>query len=397
MAVYAFHVEADRLRNSPVGVLVPISGFEPRRATEYHHVAFLPAALPAAPEFASATWAQVTEAAKALARLDQAGRQIPNPGLLRRPLMRREAVSTSALEGTHAAFTDVLEADILGGGRSPEVREVLNYIAAADHAIAAVLEGRPITIGLLNEAHALLVRGTRADGPDAGRLRSGQVVIGPAECAVVDARFVPVPADDRLAAGVASWESWVRAPRALPAIVEAALAHYQFETLHPYNDGNGRLGRLVVLLQLLARGELGEALLEVSPWFEARRTAYQDELLNVSITGDFDRWVRFFTGGLGSQASATVERIDRLLAVHGNLVAKARTVGKGLVERIAEGTLEAPYVTARSVTETHRVSRPAANTALAKLVSAGILREVSGRAYGRLYAATDVIEALITP
>ena len=321
---------------------------------------------------------------------------MPNTLLLRRPLLRREAISTSALEGTHAAFTDLLEADVSdGSSMKPEVREVLNYVQAAEATFASVLEGRPISMGLLERAQAILVKGTKADGSEAGRVRRRPVVIGAEGSPITHARFVPPPADDRLSAGVRAWEEWIHRPRALPAVAQAALAHYQFETLHPFHDGNGRIGRLVVVLQLMHLGEIGDALLEVSPWFEARRSEYQDQLLAVSQTGEFDPWIRFFAEGIGAQAINTVSRIEDLLDVQAEIRQKVRAGGlRGVAAQVAEDLIGRPYLRPAHAARIYGVSYPALNAALKRLESMGVVREVSGRNYDRLFVALDVLEVL---
>ena len=218
------------------------------------------------------TWSVVVGAAAALARLDQAGRQVPNPELFRRPTLRREAQSTSALEGTHAAFTDLLEADLDEGRttRSAEVREVLNYVQAAEHAFQWI-EERPLTIGVLGELQRILVRHTPGDLSDAGGIRDRHVVVGAQRHPITESRYVPPPPGVGLRASVDAWLHWLNAPSDIPAVVRAALAHYPFESLHPFSDDNGRLGRLIVVLQLMRYEVLHYSLLIVSPWFEARR------------------------------------------------------------------------------------------------------------------------------
>ncbi len=187
----------ERFTKSPVGVLVPISGFDPRFGEDYEHWAFVPHPLPDEITLSPRTWALASEAMLSIGRLDQAGRQIPNPALLRRPTLRREAQSTSALEGTYAPLTEVLEVDPDDlPRRSPELLEVLNYVRAAEHAYVAVAD-RPLTLQLVLELHQLLVAGTRSDGRDTGKVRSHQVVIGAASGRVRDARFVPPPPGPR--------------------------------------------------------------------------------------------------------------------------------------------------------------------------------------------------------
>jgi Fic family protein len=389
-------VLVERFKESPVGVLVPISGFDQRFGEEYEHWAFAPHPLPEEIDLSSQTWVLVSEAMLLIGRLDQAGRQIPNPALLRRPTLRREAQSTSALEGTYAPLAEVLEVDPDDlPQRSPELLEVLNYVRAAEHAYLAVAD-RPLSFSLLLELHQLLVAGTRGDGRDAGKIRSHQVVIGTTSGRVRDARFVPPPPGPELEAGLRAWVDWVNAPHpALPAVVVAALAHYQFETLHPFNDGNGRIGRLAIVLQLMSSGVLREPLLTVSPWFEARRSDYQDELQRVSESGDWDRWVAFFVTGLRDQADDTIRKLDDLVAAHEQAKELCRMNNvRGTAIDVAEGLIARPIVTPTWVQRYYGVSYPAANNAVGRLEQLGLLRETTGGSYGRVFAADDVLRIL---
>ena len=245
------------------------------------------------------------------------------------PTLRREAQSTSALEGTYAPLRDVLTAaeDEVG---SLALAEVLNYVRAAEYAFDSQVEGRPLTVGLLSDVQARLVRGTTSDTPEAGRVRTIQVVIGSDPSApVTAARFVPQPPGLRLDHGLRDLLDWTSADRdpGIDPVVEAALTHYQFETLHPFNDGNGRIGRLLIVLQLLERGVLSEPTLAVSPWFETRRSEYYDRLFAVSTVGDWDAWVRFFARGLGESAHGTREQMAQLLAVQEELRDRIRRSG----------------------------------------------------------------------
>jgi len=390
-------VDVAALKDSPVGQLVPIRGYDPRQGREYDHFAFLPHPLPETVELDQSTWILVTQAMSALGRLDQAGVQIPNPGLLRGPLIRREAVSTSALEGTYAPFADVLEADVLAEApRSPELREVLNYVLAAEYAFAEVKEGRPISASLLSAVHSYLMQGTKGEGPTSGRLRDRQVIIGPEDCSIEDARFVPPPGeDDRLRAGVDDWAAWVGRIRDMPIVVQSALAHYQFETLHPFQDGNGRIGRLVVVLQLLQSGELHEPLLEVSPWFERRRRDYQDHLLEVSRTGDWNAWVRFFSIAIRDQALATSARINDLLVFQSSMREEMRSKNiRGVAAQIADELIGQPVLNVSWAARRHGVSYPAANSAISRLVDLGVLQEATGRSYGRVFRSEQVFQIL---
>jgi len=389
-------MELETIGASPVGYLVPISGFDPVRGETYEHQAFVPHALPtslAALEMAPETWSQVVAASAALAQLDQAGRQVPSPELFRRPTLRREAQSTSALEGTYAAFTDLLEADLDEdrATRSAEVREVLNYVRAAEYAFDWI-EDRPLTLSLLGQLQTTLVKGTAGELDDAGGIRDRQVVIGAKRRPVAQARFIPPPPGDLLRAGVDDWLSWINAPSDIPQVVRAALAHYQFETLHPFSDGNGRLGRLIVVLQLMQYGVLHYSLLIVSPWFEARRREYQDSLLRVSQTGNFDGWIRFFSTGLEAQARETHHRIEALLDYQDELRSLIRDKRiRGVRAQIMEDLVGQPIITVGWAKSRYGVSYQAANEAVSRLVKDGVLREMTGRNYNRLFASGRVL------
>lgn len=387
-------MDLDALGNSPVGTLIAISGIDGRSGKTYNHRAFLPEPLPEDLELEQATYRAITEATAAVARLDEAACRLPNPSLLARPAIRREAVSTSALEGTYAAFTDVLEGELLGeGDRSAAVAEVVNYIQAAEHAFTWI-ENHPISMGLLGALQKTLVKGTRGETSDAGRVRTIQVCIGGGGN-IETARFVPPPPGDQLQAGVEAWIEWINRDDDIPLLVKLALGHYQFETLHPFADGNGRLGRLVCVLQLGRRGELRVPVLNLSPWLEQRRTTYQDHLLRCSVTGQFDEWIRFFSEAVTAQALRAVEKID---ALHVWKEATVRQLGaakvRGVALTIAGDLIGYPIITPTVAAQVHGVTYQAANAAIKRLADFEILQERTGRPYARLFAAPGVLRII---
>ncbi|MBQ0991402.1 Fic family protein [Micromonospora sp. H61] len=374
---------------------MPISGHDARYDEPYDHKAFLPNPLPSQIDLAQETFRDLTASTAAVARLDQAAIRLPNPMLLARPAIRREAVSTSALEGTYAALDDVLEADFLEAGEvSASVAEVVNYVRAAEMAYEWIKE-RPITIGMLRQLQKVLVKGTRADTADAGDVRSIQVFIGLSAGRVTEARFVPPPPGDQLRAGFEAWENWINTKDDLPLIAKMALGHYQFETLHPFNDGNGRLGRLVCVLQLATEGELRVPVLNLSPWLEVRRREYQDHLLEISMTGRFDQWIRFFSEAVRAQAVLAVERIDALLDWKEHALDRLREANvRGVAARIVEDLIGYPMITPTTASQMYSVSYPAVNTAIRRLEGLGILQERTGRRYARVFAAKDVLRII---
>ncbi len=221
--------------------------------------------------------------------------------------------------------------------------------------------------------------------------------VDPGPPGIEEARFAPPPPGQELDTGLTDLLDWINRPRSRPgqAVVDSALAHYQFETLHPFHDGNGRIGRLLIVLQLLASEVLSEPLFAVSPWFEARRAQYQDELQNMSVTGDVDRWVSFFCEGIRAQAKATVEKITDLLEFRQTAISTARGGGRHSVAiDIASDLVERPVLNVATTATRYDVSFVAANNAVAKLVDAGLLVEITGRGHDRVFRCDRVLQIL---
>jgi Fic family protein len=357
----------------------------------------LPDPLPAEISLSTSTWTAINNATAALARLDGAARLIPSPGLLRRPTLRREAQSTSALEGTYAPFADVLAADLDDAAvMSTELHEVLNFERIAEEAFAWP-EERPITLGALGELQRMLVEDTPGELSDAGGLRDRIVVVGKPGSSFAEARFVPPPPGDQLKAGAEELLDWMNNPPDIPTVLQAAMAHYQFETLHPYSDGNGRLGRLLVIVQLLRGEVIREPVLVVSPWFEQRRERYQDALLELSSTGDWDPWVAFFAEGVAASASESQQKVERLVGLREELRAKVGAAGRrGAAERLAGDLVGAPYVTAPQVAKTLGLTWQGATNAIRTLVELGILARWNRSTHGSAtYVAPAVLDVLL--
>lgn len=385
------------LERSPIGSLIPIVGPDPATHEMVNGEAFLPDSLPGELTLSTGTWTKVNSATAALARLDGAARLIPEPSLLRRPTLRREAQSTSALEGTYAPFADVLAAEGEDQQQlTAEVREVLNFEQMAELAFSWP-EGRALTISMLGELQQTLVRGTAGELSDAGQLRDRIVVIGAPGGEFDEARFVPPPPGDQLRAGVEHLLGWIASPPDLPTVVLAALAHYQFESLHPYSDGNGRLGRLLVIVQLLRGAVIREPLLVVSPWFEKRRDRYQDELMQLSCTGDWDRWVSFFADGVAASALDSQQKVERLVTLQEELRRKVQEANKrGSAERLAADLVGRPYVDRPWVVNRFGLSGQGAQNVINTLVSLDILQPAGIRptSNARLYVAPEVVQII---
>jgi Fic family protein len=390
-------MERARFENSPVGRLVEISGFDGRLKAEFNHIAFVPNPLGLEPNLANSTWRMVADARAALASLNQASKQIANPRLLRRPTLSREAQSTSALEGTFAPLNQVIEVvsddvDV----KDTMLREVMNYYSAADWAFDYVADRKQLNSAVLEHVHRVLVLGTSSETTDAGRVRRIQVAIGNGSGDISTARFVPMPPGIQLELAVQDYLAWCSDKTSeRDPLVAAAMAHYQFETLHPFNDGNGRIGRLLIVLQFLLDDLLQEPLLSVSPWFEARRVTYMDLLSNVSATGDWNSWIAFFAEGIRDSAIDTTDRVNRLLKIRESYADRLRAANaKGLARDIADVLIAYPVVTNQFLAKRFGKTPAAVTAALSKLIHADILSEPV-RKYKMKYYANEVVDAIL--
>jgi len=385
-------MDIDRLRRSPVGELVPIQGRDARYGN-FAYFAFLPVPLPDDVVLESRSWAAVADASMALGRLDQVCAQLPDPRLLIRPALFREALDTSALEGTVGVLRELLEAELPSAQYlSPETLEIKAYIDVAMTAFKAIKE-RPISIGLISELQNRLFMDLPNKPNDIGRPRRGIVWIGARDRPIEEARFVPPPADDRLQAGLDAWEKWVQAEHShLAPVVRTALAHYQFETLHPFGDGNGRLGRLVAVLQLLRAGTIQQPAITLSPWFLRHRDEYQEHLLAASFTGNWNPWIGFFCQAVSAQCSSLIKGAEDLLAWLGksrSLLDEKRWTG--VIHRVLTDLIEWPVTTIPNTASRYQVSPMHATRMINHLVEVGIVSELTGKTYGRTFGATEVM------
>lgn len=389
--------------NDQVGQLVPISGTDPRRGT-WTHVAFVPHPLPAqSPELSGATYRAVANARAALAALDSTARALPNPTLFRQATLRLEAQSTAALEGTYEPLARVLGADDLT--LDPSMREVLNYLTVAETAFRWSDERRPLSTVMLSELQALLMEGTRQAGQQTGHLRDIQVVIGrrpdvsPDELPITAAQFVPAPPGPDLEARVRDLLDWMSIDHGdeFDPVVACALAHYMFEALHPFHDGNGRLGRLLIVIQLHRSGVLSEPTLSVSPWFEARRAEYFERLMAVSTVGDWDGWVALFAAGLRASADQTRGRMEQLARVQSDLKQQvaASSLRAGSARQLVDFAVGKPTFTVREAADELQLSYGRTNRLVESLVELGVLAPWGAQEYNRRFGAPRVLEVLL--
>ncbi len=391
-------------RETAPGDLVPISGTDPLRG-EWTHRAFVPHPLPRdTPALTAPTFRVVADCRAALAALDSTARRLPNPRLFRRPALQAEAQSTSALEGTYAPLVEVLVAD---EERPPNVdfREILNYVSMADTALRWVEDGRPLTVSMLTELQAILVSRTRAENAESGDIRQHQVVIGRRKDASVDevpvhaARFIPPPPGLDLRAQLQDLLDWMtddQVARDVDPVIAAAMSHYQFETLHPFHDGNGRIGRLLIVLHLLEQGVLSEPTLTVSPWFEARRSDYYDTLFAVSTSGAWDSYIHFFASGLEASAKTTHLRMLALVDVQRELKERVRhsNLRADTAQSLVDFAVANSSFTVKAVQQALNISYGRANGLVSQLVDLNVLAPVAASSTIRRFYAPPVLKIL---
>jgi Fic family protein len=364
-----------------------------RRTFEGFH-AFYPEPLPRRLDLPSDLVKLLDEATGAVYRLGGIGRLIPNPHLLIGPHVRVEAVLSSRIEGTGTDVQELLRfeaGEALPQQAALDAQEVRNYVAAMEHGLARVQSGFPLSVRLVREMHLVLLDGVRGRYRRPGELRSSPNWIG--GTSLTDATFVPPP-PDAMSSALTDWERFLHEDD-LPLLVQLALAHYQFEVIHPFLDGNGRIGRILIPLMLVLRSALPQPLLYLSAYFEQHRSAYYDHLLSTSQHGDLNPWLRFFLTGVRQQARDAEDRTVRLVelqqAMRDDLLSEDRPKS---VVRMGELLFTTPVVTAAQVAETLDVSRPTAHAAIDALVGRGDLVEVTGRERGRVYKAHKIVTAL---
>jgi len=350
--------------------------------------AFIPSQLPYDPplRYDDALLALLSEADRELARLDAATEFLPNPELFVKMYVRKEAVLSSQIEGTQASLVDVLEHEARAaraGGRP--VLEVVNYVRAINLGLEC-LATLPLSLRLLCEIHEALLRGTRGGERTPGEFRRSQNWIGATGCTLAEARFVPPPPEAAKAA-MGDLERFLHDESPLPLLVRAALVHAQFETIHPFLDGNGRMGRLLITFLLCVKGVLRRPTLYLSYDFKRRRQEYYDRLQAVRDAGDVEGWVRFFLEGVrdvAREGTETARRILQLREEHRALVTtrlKNSTAGFQLLDRL----FEQPVVTVQLVQKLLGRSYPAANDLVAGFETLGLLREITGGARNRVF------------
>ncbi len=358
--------------------------------------AFVPAPLPLPIAWNGDLLLALSRADQAVGRLAGEGRLVSNPHLFIRAFLHREAVLSSRIEGTQATLGELLAAQAGAGveRNAADLHEVANYVLALQYGIRR-LNTLPLSLRLVRELHERLMRGVRGDTATPGEFRRTQNWIGPPGSGLEDARYVPPPPGELMAC-LGAWEQFLH-DGTLPPLVHAALVHSQFEAIHPFIDGNGRVGRLLISLLFVARGLLPEPLLYLSAYFEATREEYYARLQGVTESGEWEAWLTYFLRGVELQAGDAVGRIQRIDDLFQGWLEKIDGVHSGQSEKVLELFVENPFWSVRGLAQNLEVAYTTARRAVDRLEAAGIVTLVGEAKRNRIYCAPAVLEVLDAP
>lgn len=386
-------MDLESFRSSPSGQLVHVM--------PGNYWAFVPHPLPPKLTWSPGLVTALSDADRALGELSGLGRSMPNPHLLIVPFIRREAVLSSRIEGTQASLSDLYAYEarpLLSPEQEPtsDVHEVHNYVQALEYGLER-LRDLPLSLRLVREIHAYLMEGVRGERQTPGEFRQRQNWIGSPGCTLDEATYVPPPIDDMHTA-LHGFERFLHTESAVPPLVRLGLMHYQFEAIHPFLDGNGRVGRLLITLLLCRWQLLSQPLLYISAFFSIHQRAYYDLLLSVSQRGAWEEWLVFFLRGVTSQARDAVARVQRIQDLRERYREQFQSVrASARLLHLVDLLFARPILTSGQVGETLGVTAPTAQGYVDRLEEAGVLREITGQARNRIYRADEVLEAIEGP
>ena len=362
----------------------------------------MPALLPPEPpiQITGELQTLLSEASLALGRLDGSIQTLPNADLFVLMYVRKEAVLSSQIEGTQSSLQDLLaaEAKVLRQHRPRDVDEVVNYVRAMNHGLARLPE-LPVSLRLIREIHAELLRGVRGSHLTPGELRTSQNWIGPPGCTLQEAAYVPPP-PYRVAQDLSELERFIHTDTALPLLVRIGLVHAQFETIHPFLDGNGRVGRLLITFLLCEQRVLLKPVLYLSYFFRRHRQQYYEELQSVRDRGTWERWLGFFLRGVvevSGQATDTVRRILALRETHRRAITETLGRAAGNGHRVLDHLYERPIASVADVQGLIGTTYATANNLVARLADCDILQEFTGQSRNRIFRYREYIDLFHEP
>lgn len=361
--------------------------------------AFVPNPLPPSIVYDSALVLALSKADAALSELSGLGSQLPNPHLLISPYMKREAVLSSRIEGTKASLSDLLidelEDSTPNRTLTDDLREIRNYIHAMELGIE-LLSNLPLSLRLVQEIHGQLMQGVRGEKATPGEFRNTQNWIGPAGCTPATAAFVPPPVLEMKEA-LYAWENFLHDRDSIPDLIQCAMMHVQFETIHPFLDGNGRVGRLLVTFFLLERKRLSQPLLYLSAYIDSHKADYYDLLQQVRTRGDWNPWLMFFLQGITNAATAAGQQAKELHRLREEYRALLMLRNKPNALVVLDELFFNPYMTISKAGKVLAKSHPTAKAAISVLEEEKILTEVTGRLWGKFYVSKPILEAIEKP
>ena len=332
-----------------------------------------------------------------LGKLSGAGQLLPNPHLLISPFIRREAVMSSRIENIQSGLEDLFlfEADETDPPPVSDVKEVINYVRAMEYGIKRLPE-LPISSRLICEIHEILMEEVRGERATPGLLRTSQNWIGSPGCTLMDATYVPPPVPE-MKQCFSDLEKYIHSAPQEPALIQCALVHYQFEAIHPFLDGNGRIGRLLITFMLLERKLLSQPLLYLSDFFEQHRDEYYELLLNVSQKGDWKAWFTFFLNGVRQQSEDALLTVQELL----DLQNRYRAIATGprvpkVVNRLIEYLFASPIISISVLSKAWKITYSTVQRGVDYLIEKDILREITGGQRNRLFVAREILNIIMT-
>lgn len=354
---------------------------------------FIPNSLPPQIEWSNDLANSLSRADYIVGMLSREGSKLPNPHLLMRPFIMKEAVLSSKIEGTRATLGEVLAHDVgVDVERSPhELQEIQNYIVALDYGIER-LKDFPLSLRVIKELHEKLMRGVRGDHATPGEFRRSQNWIGAPGCTLNTAKYIP-PAPEYLMSCLGDFEAFLH-DATLPSLIHIALCHYQFEAIHPFLDGNGRVGRLLISLLLIEKKILPSPLLYLSAFFEATRDEYYKQLYTVSSQGSWSSWLIYFLNGVAIQSSDVLSRAERInnLIINWQILVGSRS--DGITQDVVKYLAVNPYITAKKIALMMNVAFTTAQRAIEKLQTLQIIAQVSSGKRDRVYCAVQILSIL---
>lgn len=335
----------------------------------------------------------LVDANKQLAKLDTASQLISNADLFMSMYIRKEALISSQIEGTQCTFDDVLDPE-MEANANLDVSDVINYVKATQYALNR-LERLPLCCRLIREIHEVLMENVRGQDKTPGEFRHSQNWIGPANCSLKDARYIPPNVEDMQNA-MSDLEKFINENVDYDPLIRVALIHYQFETIHPFLDGNGRIGRLLILLYLMEQGLLVKPVIYISYFLKKNQIEYYDRISEVRRSGNFEQWIRFFLEAVSKAASDSLEAIRQLSALHDTNIEKLpkTTRSKDNLRAVFDYIEQYPIIDIKRTAKELGISYNTVATAVKKLVELGILQETTNAARNRVFAYEEYLGIL---